>query len=432
MAKRKSAIATGKPTKKQIATGEHIQKLVDAAARAQKESPRPQDNRCNPHRPVLRRPALTSWRPSPSTLADRKLSKPKSPESTTRNLDPLSASKEQEYLLDDKRHEHKGLIRIPAPARVNLPQCVYVRKGYFPLLDLPNEIKDSILKHVIPQQTYHLVWLYGHQRYKSLTYRLPNRGLPYSPCLASDIEVRRRLLRNPRCEVRNVLISDIQAQVSPVSLLWVCRALYEPASRMLYERSTFHFSSLRTLRHFLDRLQQDRKQLIKSLKLTYLPYGHPARADHKIWKEKADQAWSALCWRIREECPNLSSLNLALCMSMEPISFCPLNEHYLCLDFTKTWLYPLLAFKEIKQHNPPLEANGREENQPRETDVFRLDRLIFKINSYLKPDTVLEVESYNLRREILGNAWDEKRERSRDAFGYEKRTGKTRVLRIGC
>ena len=119
-------------------------------------------------------------------------------------------------------------------------------------------------------------------------------------------------------------------------------------------------------------------------------------------------------------------------MSMEPISFCPLNEHYLCLDFTKAWLYPLLAFKEINHNDDPPEKDGNDENQPRAADSFRLDRLILKINSELKLDTVLEVESYSLRKQILGKAWDEKRERSRDAFGYEKRTGKTKVLRIGC
>ena len=427
MAKKKSSKRAGKPNTNQQANAMEIEKQK-AAAKAEKENLKQRRTYSNHRGTQQQRQPLSALHPNPTTLRSNKLVRPKAPVAVTKDLDPLSAA-DARYFLVDERHKDGDLRVIPNPVQpieVNIPH--YVGKPYFRLVELPNEIMDSILQHVIPKERYHLKWLGNHQRYKSLTYELPDSS-DRKPLLESDVLIHRKILRNPRSEVRNVLISDIHTQISPVSLLWVCRGLYEPASRMFYAKTTFQFSGLRTLRHFLDRMKPDRKQLIQRFRLDYRPYGHPAKVDHKVWKEKADKAWRDLCWRVRKECSNLTFLNLLMTMNKEPIDFCPLNVHFIDLRFKHEWLRPLLAFKEAKETDDSTANEGIEFTTIQPKDSFKLERLILQVTSQLKVDTVLEVESQHLRKEILGSAWDDKRERLRDAFGYWKK--KKKVVKIG-
>ena len=75
-------------------------------------------------------------------------------------------------------------------------------------------------------------------------------------------------------------------------------------------------------------------------------------------------------------------------------------------DFTQQWMVALWVF-----------------------DQAILERLQLRVWSDVVEDTVLEVASHELRREIMGPRWDEKKQARCNAFGFPS-LKKAKVLRI--
>ena len=409
---KKKQTAVPKPTKSQQASSKYIEKLVDNSKSKSAETQKSSRQRAGT---VKRSPnskdgvqlPLSEFNPAPTptiTILIPKRKAPSPPTLTSRDIDPLS---KESFQISDKRHCNGGLSALP---RVNLPKIPIapVKQVPFRFLDLPREIQDMVYDIAIPTDTYEVIWINGHQRSKSLTYRYP-RKIGGPKLLPGALERRYRHQQKPN-NCRRQMLQNVHHHPSPISLLWVCRQMYIGASKTFYNKSILQFSGLRTLRYFLDSVTDTNKQNVRSMKLVHEPYGHPSQTKFDWWKLEADSTWATLCARIETECPNIKVLNLELCMNSCPISFSPLHREMIATnDFSKHWMLPLLPFKNLQ-----------------------LERVICKIQSYYKPDTVLEVESHNLRREIMGDKWDDKKKKSRDAYGYScRKVGKCpRILNV--
>ena len=311
---------------------------------------------------------------------------------------------EPQHLILDQRSPaspQKPLVRLPCEPPT--PRALrYERNGVFPFLDLPGEIRNQIYDLAIVKDEYRLVWVNNNHKSKSLTYRHPRSTttskivLPKEPVLPKDAAQRRRSLdiKNKPKAIRERLPSDYYGAI-PTTLLLVNKQTHDEAASVFYAKSTFHFHALGTLRHFLDQLTPVATKSITNLALKYQAYGNPQFKDSRPWKAKHDRLWDDLCWRVADEC-SLKNLLLDLTLNTSPTSFCSLDE----AEFEgigAAWIRPLWAFQDIN-----------------------LQRCWARIRCPSKEDSVLEVESWKLRKDILGDAWDDEVESGRDAYGYSK------------
>ena len=309
---------------------------------------------------------------------------------------------EPQYLILDQRSPaspQKPLVRLPCEPAT--PRALrHERNGVFPFLDLPGEIRNQIYDLAIAKDEYQLVWVNNNHKSKSLTYRHPRSSttsihiLPKEPVLPKDAAQRRRSLntRSKPKAIRERLPSNYYGPI-PTTLLLINKQMHDEAASVFYAKSTFHFHALGTLRHFLDQLTPLATKSITSLAIKYQAYGNPQFRDNKLWKAKHDRLWDNLCWRVADEC-SLRNLLLDLTLNVAPTIFCSLDE----AEFEgigAAWIRPLWAFQDIN-----------------------LQRCWIRLRCPSKEDSVLEVESWKLRKDILGDAWDDEAESGRDAFGY--------------
>ena len=289
----------------------------------------------------------------------------------------------------------RPLVRLPCES--DTPRALrYERDGIFRFLDLPGEIRNQIYDLAIVKDEYQVVWVNNNHKSKSLTYRHPRPIMNTKPVLPKDAAQRRRALdiKNKPKAVRQRLPSNYYGPI-PTTLLLINKQMHNEAASVFYAKSTFHFHTLGTLRHFLDQLTPVAMKSITSLALKYQAYGNPQFTDNKIWKAKHDRLWDDLCWRVADEC-SLKNLLLDLTLNVAPTTFCSLDE----AEFEgigAAWIRPLWAFQDIN-----------------------LQRCWARLRCPSKEDSVLEVESWKLRKDILGDAWDEEAESGRDAYGYSK------------
>ena len=321
----------------------------------------------------------------------------KPPKLVVPGLSQDSRCRDPDFLIKDQRHENGGLVFLPKEPDIKRTP-LFVRDGHFRFLDLPAEIRNQIYGYLIEPECYTIKWDGEGRRGHQLTHRLPKRSNACQPRLSQSTRQRRLdLKKSPRCVGRELLMKDLYSDCSPVALSWVCRKMYGEASSMLYSRSTFIFDGIGPLRHFMDTVTSQNKASITTLKLVYKAYGQPSRTENRIWKAKADRAWEDLCWRISYECPAVNHLVLDLDYGYSKLQFVPFFE----LDsrtFGTTWRAPLWAFEGLD-----------------------LRSCICRLRSATTSEAVLEVESYNIRRALLGDAWDEAAEEGNDVFGCKKR-----------
>ena len=333
---------------------------------------------------------------------------PPQPKSTSKGPDLISSGyPKEDFLVLCRRQEKNALAFLPKKWHIERASK-YIPKGHFPFLELPGELRNKIYDYAIPCESYVLDWVNHKQKSHSLTYRLPYRGKAFAPRLDSAVVERRRATRNLRNPVRGIIMQDVYRGANAVSLLWVCRKMYPEAASMFYSKSTFIFTHLGTLRHFLNNLTATDKAAITRLTLKYQTYGHPAKTENAVFKQKHDKSWEDLCWRVADECPSLTNLVLDLNLKRCPITFGPLEAAHLG-GFTTKWMQALWAFEDRN-----------------------LKRLGLRLRSGITSSAVLEVESQNLRKSLLGEAWDEEAETKRDAFGYEQSPPKKKgiILRL--
>ncbi|KAG8525411.1 uncharacterized protein KY384_009055 [Bacidia gigantensis] len=379
MAKKKANVPA-KPKKGKIAHQKYIQNEINKA-----KSPNPDlssieksnaksraSSKATTRLPVTQHAGPTKSVPMITFLKPRY-----PPDTTTKPLDPVSPGL-------------RPTVKLP-----------YSRKGRFPFLDLPGELRNKIYAYALPRETFHLYWVDRSQRTKTLTYGLPLRPMAKQPCLEQDVLERRGATRRSRGErsgYHNPVMTEIYTQVNPISLLWVCSKMYPEVSSIFYSLSTFRFNRIGTIRHFLKNLTQANRVSIQSLTLQHQTYGHPSSKGNSIWKWKADKAWQELCWRIPEECPSLTNLNLELNYKLCPMTFGKLD---LARDgcFSTRWMLALWGFQD-----------------------FGIKRISCVIRSDIVDPLVLEVACRELREELLGEDWDADAEAKRDAWGFSKMT----------
>ena len=303
----------------------------------------------------------------------------------------------QQDLICDRRSLEgpvRALVRLPCEPTTSRA-LRYIPEGQFPFLQLPGELRNKVYNYVISEANQAIEWTHYNQQNKTLTHKTLRdirwRGPKVPP---GGPKHRRSLDARPRPD-RTDHSSVEERHSGPTVLLFVCKQMSEEAASVLYSKSMFCFHGLRSLRHFLDNLRPMTMKSIRRMSLQYRAYGNPAKTEHQRWKEKHDRLWEDLCWRIADDC-SLTQLRLELTLNKSPISF-PSFDQVETADLGAHWIKPLWAFQDVG-----------------------IQKCSARINCLSQRSTVLEVESWKLRKEILGELWNEDAEGELDAYGDGK------------
>ena len=356
-------------------------------------------------------PGFVNVRMPPPKLTSR--DNPHRPSSSSR-LQPRKVipGLTQDQILHSSASEHLHCSQEP---RVNFPRepntkraLRYISQGYFPFLQLPGELRNRIYELTITQEYYEIGWVDNSSKTKSLTYQLPKSGKAYGPHLKADAAKKRRQLDCCRRAPSQKRLAEGSIHAGPAALLAVCKKMHGEACSVFYSKSTFSFHGLGALRHFLNHLSPVAMESLTQLSIKYRAYGEPNRTEDQKWKAKHDQLWEDLCWRIADQCTALTRLSLDLTLNKSPLWFAPFDLADKA-GIGARWIIPLWAFQDVG-----------------------IQQCEVRLHCLSKDDSVLEVESWKVRKEILGASWDEEAEATRDAYGYQKtsRAKKAMVIRL--
>ena len=318
----------------------------------------------------------------------------------------------QDQILHSSVSEHLYRSKEPLvlfPREPNTKRALrYTPQGQFPFLKLPGELRNRIYEYTITRQYYEIGWVDNNRKTKSLTYRLPKLGKAYEPHLEANTARRRHQLDCCRRVPSQKRLAEGSVHAGPAALLAVCSKMHDEACSVFYSKSSFCFHGLGALRHFLDHLSPVAMESLTQLSIKYRAYGEPNRTEDQKWKAKHDQLWEDLCWRIADQCTSLTRLSLDLTLNKSPLWFAPFDLADRA-GIGARWIIPLWAFQDVG-----------------------IQQCKVRLHCLSKDDSVLEVESWNVRKEILGASWDEEAEATRDAYGYQKtfRTKKAMVIRL--
>lgn len=311
------------------------------------------------------------------------------------------------------KSEHLDRFKKPLvclPCELNTSRALrYSPKGQFPFLNLPGELRNKIYDYAMVKQHYEIGWVDNNHKSKSLTYRLPLLGKAYGPHLESNAARRRRQLDCSRRAPSQKRLVEGSIHSGPAALLTVCKKVHDEACSVFYSKSTFIFCGLGALRQFLNNLSPIATKALTRLVIHYRAYGEPNRTEDQKWKAKHDRLWEDLCWRIADQCTSLTNLSLDLTLNKSPLWFAPFDLADQA-GIGAQWIKPLWAFQDVN-----------------------IRRCWVRLHCLSKDSSVLEVESWKVRKEILGALWDEEEEAQRDAYGFKKHTKEIKkglVLRL--
>lgn len=279
--------------------------------------------------------------------------------------------------------------------------------GHFPFLKLPGELRNKIYDYAIVKQYYQIKWIDNNHKSKSLTYRLPKLCRACGPHLESGTARRRRQLDYSRRVPSQKRLAEGSICPGPAALLAVCSTMHEEACSVFYSKSVFTFHGLGALRQFLHNLSPTGTRALTQLAIKYRAYGEPNRTEDQIWKAKHDRLWEDLCWRIADQCTSLIGLQLDLTLNKSPLWFAPFDLADKA-GIGAQWIKPLWAFQDVG-----------------------IQRCWVHLHCLSKDSSVLEVESWKVRKEILGSLWNEEAEAQRDAYESEKRRGGSKEVKKG-
>ena len=308
-------------------------------------------------------------------------------------------------LAQDPNLDSSGSEQLhrPKESLINLPcepntkrALRYAPKGHFPFLKLPGELRNKIYDYAIVKQSYEIGWVDNNHKSKSLTYCLPRLGRAYGPHLESGAARRRRQLDCSRRVPSQKRLAEGSIHSGPAALLAVCGKMHDEACSVFYSKSTFNFHGLGALRHFLNNLSPTATKALTRLRIKYRAYGEPNRTEDQKWKAKHDRLWEDLCWRIADHCTSLTRLSLDLTLNKSPLWFAPFDLAGEA-GIGAQWIKPLWAFQDAG-----------------------IQRCCVRLHCLSKDSSVLEVESWKVRKEILGASWNEETEAQRDAYGFAK------------
>ncbi len=307
---------------------------------------------------------------------------------------------------DHRRHPEKPLVCLPCEPDTRRA-LRYTRKGQFPFLQLPGELRNKIYDYAIVKQYYEVGWVDNNHKNKSLTYRLPKLGRAYGPHLEAGAASRRRQLDYSRRVPSQKRLAEGSIPPGPAALLAVCSKMHNEACSVFYSKSSFTFHGLGALRHFLNNLSPIATEALTRLAIKYRAYGEPNRTEDQVWKAKHDRLWEDLCWRIADQCSSLTRLSLDLTLNKSPLWFAPFDVADQA-GIGAQWIKPLWAFQDAG-----------------------IQRCWVRLHCLSKDGSVLEVESWKVRKEILGALWNEDAEAQRDAYGFEKRPSGEKEVKKG-
>ena len=319
-------------------------------------------------------------------------------------------------LNQDQRARFSELEHLHGPKkpRVCLPKepktkraLRYTPKGHFPFLKLPGELRNKIYDYTISKQHYEIGWIDNNHKNKSLTYRLLRLGKAYGPQLEPNTASRRRRLDFSRRGPSQKRLPIGSIHPGPAALLIVCSQMHEEACSVFYSKSSFTFHGLGGLRHFLNNLCPIATKALTRLAIKYRAYGEPNRTEDHEWKAKHDRLWEDLCWRIADQCSSLIYLSLDLTLNKSPLWFASFDLAD-GAGIGAQWIKPLRAFQDAG-----------------------IQRCWVRLHCLSKDSSVLEVESWKVRKEILGESWNEETEAQRDAYGFKKQHDSTQQVQKG-
>lgn len=314
---------------------------------------------------------------------------------------------DQKIVVSESHHvNHPGKPIVCLPREPNTKRELrYAPKGHFPFLKLPGELRNRIYDYQIGKQYYEINWVDQNHKNKSLTYRLPRLGRACGPHLDSGAARRRRQLDCSRRVPSQKRLPEGSIHPGPAALLAVCSKMHKEASSVFYSKSTFTFHGLGALRHFLNNLSPTATEALTRLAIRYRAYGEPNRTEDQMWKAKHDRLWEDLCWRLADQCTSLTCLSLDLTLNKSPLWFAPFDLADQA-GIGAQWIKPLWAFQDVG-----------------------IQRCWVHLHCLSKDSSVLEVESWKARKEILGASWNEEVEAQRDAYGFEKRIDGAREVK---
>lgn len=277
---------------------------------------------------------------------------------------PIRVSPKLPPQLTTHSLHNQSTSRPPHTATQSAQQWPF--SGLGPFLDFPGEIRNVIYGYVFSRELYEIRCL--NKRAKSLTYRSGTQALN-CPMLDPSVSRRRRLWDYPRrirSNERGIPLYELSP--GPAAILLTCKQIHEEASSLLYNNSTFTFTSLRALSTFLNTIRISCKQSIRSLHLKHYTAGKLDLINANKGKDGYDQKWLYLCWKVRDELCNLKELSIVLTINDSPLVF----------GEDAAWKVPLLAFAGIGLKRCSIILKGRAN------------------------DTILEVEAHKLRQFLLG------------------------------
>ncbi|KAI4128155.1 MAG: hypothetical protein LQ338_002857 [Usnochroma carphineum] len=260
------------------------------------------------------------------------------------------------------KNRNHVVVRLPVPQSSKEPTT---------FLSLPNEIRNAVYDLAMPRQKYGIQFIRDkRQRSTELTYYLPLSVTNSGPQLTAQDGQRRRLFDLPKRLYIDKVIPPYRLSPGPAALLLVSKDVNEDTTPILYGRNVFTFHSMQPMRKFLDTLSPKTRSMVRSLEIAHHTAGNPAETPNQIWKDIYDSTWNKLCFQIRDQCTGLASLVLDLTINDIPFDMGPLAN----------WMSPLYAFMNLGH----------------------LKKLSLRLHQSFTDAAVLEVEAYEIRKELMG------------------------------
>ena len=338
------AKGAGGPRKGQAGKKAQIEKMIAAAKKAQAPPPK-----C-----VSRKNVIVRLPPQGSLSSEKKIlvyyNKPR----------PVAANPPKAF-----KNPNQVVVRLPAKNSSKQPTT---------FLSLPSEIRNVVYDYSMPRRKYGIQFIPRESKYEKrpneLTYCIPLHGKISGPGLTAADGLRRRNFDLPKRVYIDRAIPAYHLVPGPTALLLVSRKVSEETTPMFYGRHTFSFHTMRPLQKFLSTLRPKTRSMIRSLELIHHTAGNPGRTSDQVWKDSYDQRWHNLCFQIRDQCTGLDDLALDLTINDLPFHMGPLAN----------WMGPLYAFMNLGH----------------------LKELYIRLHQFMTDDSILEVQAYEIRKELMG------------------------------
>ncbi|KAL8703947.1 MAG: hypothetical protein Q9201_002897 [Fulgogasparrea decipioides] len=305
-------------------------------------------------------------------------------------------------------HTQPSSLTFAVPKPLNNPNSIIVRlppkqppRNRVTFLNLPSEIRNVIYEHAMPRRKYCIQWIpRKDQRPTELTYAMKIGTGLLGPCLTAEEGLRRRDYDLPNPWKNDAVSLAFCHPPGPAALLLVNKRINQDTTPMFYGRNTFSFKAMRPMSKFLNTLRHDTRSMIRSLEIIHQTAGEPDKLKDRIWKERNDECWDNLCCQVRDQCDQLNSLTIDLTIMDIPFLLGP----------RAMWMAPLYYF----------------------CDLECLKHLNLRLHQSFTEDTVLEVEAYTIRKNLMArkNYYEPFPTSANELIGKKPTPVRVRTLRL--